>query len=1139
MGPPPPPADADALAAHAAAIRRLARSLVADDATADDVAQETMRVGLEHPPRAGFPPFAWLAGIARNVARGLRRTEHRRVARETAAARPDHAPATADAVARLEVRRRVVDAVLALAEPYRATVALRFFDGLPPRVIARRHGVPVETVRTRCKRGLELLRVELDRRHGGDRRAWMVAVAPLALGGAGLGSGLAAGLASLVGGSLVTTSSKVALGAVVAVLLVGGVWLGVRGTQGPAADVPPGAPGAVAADDAPPTLAGQRAAAAERASAGRAAPADAVRTISGRVLGPGGAPIAARVWVQPRDVPATTTGVPTTVTGADGAFAADAGDALEVRVAATADGFAPAATTARAGVPVTLRLRRDRVLRLRVVDDATRAPIAGAEVESIEVTDGCEHVARATTDAAGEADVRDPAGPFPAPFAPPRLRIRAAGYRPFTLTDAGSGMPRAIVPGRRVELALQRGPRLEVRVLRGDGVTPAPGVAVHGFTGDVMPVGIGATWRSLPRATIDLGPATSASDGTASIDAPPVDAPIWLVAEVEGALAVRCVREHPRVTGPFDLILRPTVTITGVVVDEAGTPLPGAVVQVEPRSVIAPRLDARDVTEPRIEPAFLDARWKQFAGPDGSFRVEGSVAADGSGEVGLWALAAGFQFGKASVARPSAGDPPPQRIVLKRKPALIWLRIRDRDGRPIVGAIVGRNRAFPVAVTGADGVAPCDPSMWPPDEPKVTLVVAAGFAVAWVTLDDAATDRPLDVVLDRARGLDLTVLDADGRPVVAEVVVGRGDVTARPAGGWSTRDDDPRWVARGHTDDDGTSRLEGLPEAAVTVLAREARVAANQATVVVAAGATEAVVRLPAPREDPEALASVEGDVVDAAGAPTSRFTVSLSNDAHNYAAVTSGSRFRFDDVVPGTYRLEARVGDSPVTVHRSLTLARGQRMTDLRLAPIAAASLRGRLRGGALATAGKLQAVAVRTDDESAGPRLSTAVDADGAFVLDDLAPGAFRVAVVVIAPTGTERPLRVVDGLFAIEEGATLERTFDVAPAARLWLRCDDDRFADGPAEFARERPTDGRGSPKYEATRWTYLVVRDADDRYVWSGWLFHGRHPVGAGVGPGRYRVTVNAQRMGAFDGWVDVPSAGDAELDIRLAPVEPR
>jgi RNA polymerase sigma factor (sigma-70 family) len=272
MGPPPPPADADALAAHAAAIRRLARSLVADDATADDVAQETMRVGLEHPPRAGFPPFAWLAGIARNVARGLRRTDRRRLARETAAARPDRAPATADAVARLEVRRRVVDAVLALAEPYRATLALRFFDGLPPRAIARRHGVPVETVRTRCKRGLELLRAELDRRHGGDRRAWMVAVAPLALGGAGLGSGIAAGLASVVGGSLVTTSSKVGVAALAALLLVGGVWLGVRGTQGPAADVPPAAPGAVTADGAPSALTALRATPKEGGRAGPTAP---------------------------------------------------------------------------------------------------------------------------------------------------------------------------------------------------------------------------------------------------------------------------------------------------------------------------------------------------------------------------------------------------------------------------------------------------------------------------------------------------------------------------------------------------------------------------------------------------------------------------------------------------------------------------------------------------------------------------------------------------------------------------------------------------------------------------------------------------------------------------------------------------
>jgi RNA polymerase sigma-70 factor (ECF subfamily) len=59
------------------------------------------------------------------------------------------------------VQRAVVDAVLALPEPCRVAVLLRFFDELPPREIAERVGAPVETVRTRIKRGIELLRTRL------------------------------------------------------------------------------------------------------------------------------------------------------------------------------------------------------------------------------------------------------------------------------------------------------------------------------------------------------------------------------------------------------------------------------------------------------------------------------------------------------------------------------------------------------------------------------------------------------------------------------------------------------------------------------------------------------------------------------------------------------------------------------------------------------------------------------------------------------------------------------------------------------------------------------------------------------------------------------------------------------------------
>ncbi len=64
--------------------------------------------------------------------------------------------------------------MLALREPYRGTVLLRYFDGLDPCEIAARTSVPVETVRTRLKRAAAQLREAMDARHGGSRGAWAV-----------------------------------------------------------------------------------------------------------------------------------------------------------------------------------------------------------------------------------------------------------------------------------------------------------------------------------------------------------------------------------------------------------------------------------------------------------------------------------------------------------------------------------------------------------------------------------------------------------------------------------------------------------------------------------------------------------------------------------------------------------------------------------------------------------------------------------------------------------------------------------------------------------------------------------------------------------------------------------------------------
>lgn len=163
----PVPSD---LLQHAAFVRRLARTLLRDTHAAEDALQETWRASLEHPPSSG-DARGWLARVVRNFARRRLRSEGRRALHEERGARAEALPPAEAGLERTETLQRVVDAVRALEEPYRSTILARFYEDLPPRTIAQRDGVSVETVNTRLKRGLARLRERLERREPGWRES--------------------------------------------------------------------------------------------------------------------------------------------------------------------------------------------------------------------------------------------------------------------------------------------------------------------------------------------------------------------------------------------------------------------------------------------------------------------------------------------------------------------------------------------------------------------------------------------------------------------------------------------------------------------------------------------------------------------------------------------------------------------------------------------------------------------------------------------------------------------------------------------------------------------------------------------------------------------------------------------------------
>ena len=224
---------------HREWVHRMARALVLDDARADDLEQEVWTSALKRPPQArGLPLRGWLATVLRFRAIDQRRAETRRRQGEELAARSERESSADEVLARGEILKRVVTAVMDLEEPGRSTVLLRYFEDLPPAAVAKRQGVPLETVRTRLRRALGRLRERLDSRHDGRRRTWLALLLPLARPTVPRPPEAAAG-----GSALAVAAGVLAMGIKTKVAIVAGLlaltagWLSFR-APGPVSSVP-------------------------------------------------------------------------------------------------------------------------------------------------------------------------------------------------------------------------------------------------------------------------------------------------------------------------------------------------------------------------------------------------------------------------------------------------------------------------------------------------------------------------------------------------------------------------------------------------------------------------------------------------------------------------------------------------------------------------------------------------------------------------------------------------------------------------------------------------------------------------------------------------------------------------------------
>jgi RNA polymerase sigma-70 factor (ECF subfamily) len=156
------PDDPEALLAQSNWLRRLARGLVRDESAAEDLAQDTWVAALRARPA---DLRAWMSVVARNFARRSRRDEGLRSAHEARGARSEPVEGPDEIGARVELQRKLAEALLALEEPYRSALVLRYLDGLSTIQVAEKLGVSHDAARQRISRGLAKLRERLDREH--------------------------------------------------------------------------------------------------------------------------------------------------------------------------------------------------------------------------------------------------------------------------------------------------------------------------------------------------------------------------------------------------------------------------------------------------------------------------------------------------------------------------------------------------------------------------------------------------------------------------------------------------------------------------------------------------------------------------------------------------------------------------------------------------------------------------------------------------------------------------------------------------------------------------------------------------------------------------------------------------------------
>ncbi len=661
---------------------------------------------------------------------------------------------------------------------------------------------------------------------------------------------------------------------------------------------------------------------------------------------------------------------------------ADAAGRLELRVpragevkveaaaasGATAEAAVTAAAAAQGKTPAPQRITLAPMTSVagRVINAASRAPVAGALVSTPD---------RRTA-------VTDDAGAFTIALPARGRQTLAAVARGYLLDDL------RVVPGIPPTFALKPAARVEGRVVdraarpvAGAQVVLAPAEAA----GDVVRISFsfGGTGRLGPRAT-------TRADGSfriAGIDPePPYDLKVAARGFAPGTREIGALNPAEPLTGVV-VELAEGIAATGVVVDGAGRPVPGADVVFRPSPKAAGGM--MRIGGPPAPPAGTAA-----SDSEGRFAV--ADLEPGAYDVG--ATRAGYAPTTVPRVEIGAATTDTGRIVLEPGITFDGLVV-DAAGKPVEGVSItalagGDPLAFaarlfggnnePDAVTGPDGRFVIRDRRR--GERVDLLARREGYGEGGVPGLVVPPDAPLKITLTAASRIGGRVLDPEGRPVPGASVLLRRD---RRAGGGGMMFMFQS-VSGAETDESGAFELEDVPPGGVSLTVQASGYQDQEVpglTVVAGKDLTGLEVRL-------AASAWVEGRVLLPDGTPAVGASIGPVRDEsaprgmRSFAAAADGDgRFRLDGLKPGLQSVEANRDNLPRVV-RDLELRPGVNAADFQFT--GGVDVSGRVVDAAGAPVARATVQLEQGARSWGGPETMT--DANGEFTFRNVMDGEFR---------------------------------------------------------------------------------------------------------------------------------------------------